>query len=75
VRRAIVPDSVVGREIEILLDDRLTSVTTSEAKDRLRGYFANVPYAKIFPASEPRLVVDALDRIWLAEYRRPSSPW
>jgi hypothetical protein len=72
VRRAHVNQPVRASHFEAYVREQLEGVRAENRESR-RQYLEGHPHSATFPALEARLVIDAVDRIWIGEYRRPGD--
>jgi hypothetical protein len=72
VRRAHVNQPVRASHFEAYVREQLEGVRAEHRESR-RQYLEGHPHSATFPALEARLVIDAVDRIWIGEYRRPGD--
>ena len=72
VRRAITNHPVRPSHMQAYIRERVNAARP-ELRESLRMDLESSPHAPTFPALDARLVVDAADRLWVGEYRRPGD--
>jgi hypothetical protein len=73
VRRQHLPDAVRPIHMAAYADERVSSITDPARKASRRAEHMDESHAQVFPALEPRIVVDAAQRVWLGSFRRPGD--
>jgi hypothetical protein len=73
VRHQYVPEPVRPSHMAAYAADRVSGITDPVRRESLRANYLRQSHAPVFPALEPRLVVDAERRIWLGSYKRPGD--
>jgi hypothetical protein len=72
VRRAVSDQTVSPAHLQAYIRERVDAARP-QFRQSLRADLESKRHAPTFPALEARLVIDATDRIWLGEYRRPGD--
>ena len=73
VRRQHLSDAVRPAHMAAYADERVSAISDPARKASRRAEYQEASHAPVFPALEPRIVVDAAQRIWLGSFRRPGD--
>jgi hypothetical protein len=73
VRRAVPRQSVLPSHLSAHADELVSGIQDAGQRARRRERYASQPHAPVFPAMDPRLMVDADERIWLGSFKRPGD--
>lgn len=73
VSRAHVAQPVTASHKARHVEERLAAYRNPDQRESARKHFESSSHAPVFPALDPRLIVDAQQRIWLAIYKRPGD--
>jgi hypothetical protein len=65
---------VTDASLAAMLDDRLERARTPEQRGQIQASFAAVPPADRMPAHGARILLDALDHLWIEAYHAPGDP-
>jgi len=72
VRRTVANQPVRPAHMQAYIRERVNAARP-QFRESLRADLESRQHAPTFPALEARLIIDAADRIWLGEYRRPGD--
>jgi hypothetical protein len=65
---------VTDASLAAMLDDRLERARTPEQREQIQAAFPVVPPAERMPVHGSRILLDALDHLWVEGYHAPGDP-
>jgi hypothetical protein len=73
VRRQHVPEAVRPSHMAAYANDRVSAISDPARKASRQSEYESASHALVFPALDARLVIDAVQRIWLGSFLRPGD--